>query len=165
MVVVSVARLPPILVSPIRFRTTATRRRLLPSSALRLTRPLSSSCSASPLAVVASMETPPENYRTNVGICLADPSLTKIFTASRIDIANTWQMPQGGIDAGEDPREAAFRELREETGVTSAEMVAEVSYWPFAHSQTSSVSRKRLLIACKPAASLLILRVYDTCLS
>jgi hypothetical protein len=34
---------------------------------------------------------------------------------------------QGGIDQGEDPRAAAFRELREETGVTSAEMVAEVS--------------------------------------
>jgi hypothetical protein len=35
--------------------------------------------------------------------------------------------PQGGIDAGEEPRAAAFRELREETGVTSAEIVAEVS--------------------------------------
>jgi 8-oxo-dGTP pyrophosphatase MutT (NUDIX family) len=34
---------------------------------------------------------------------------------------------QGGIDQREDPRAAAFRELREETGVTSAEMVAEVS--------------------------------------
>jgi len=36
-------------------------------------------------------------------------------------------MPQGGIDAGEEPRAAAIRELREETGVTSAEIVAEVS--------------------------------------
>lgn len=38
-------------------------------------------------------------------------------------------MPQGGIDAGEEPRAAAFRELREETGVTSAEIVAEAPNW------------------------------------
>uniref|UniRef100_A0ACD5WKT3 Uncharacterized protein n=1 Tax=Avena sativa TaxID=4498 RepID=A0ACD5WKT3_AVESA len=87
------------------------------------------SCSASPLAVFASMDAPPEGYRTNVGICLADPSLTKIFSASRIDIPSAWQMPQGGIDAGEEPRAAAVRELREETGVTSAEIVAEAPNW------------------------------------
>lgn len=66
---------------------------------------------------------------TNVGICLANPSLTKIFSASRIDIPSAWQMPQGGIDAGEEPRAAAIRELREETGVTSAEIVAEAPNW------------------------------------
>lgn len=91
---------------------------------------LSCSTSAPPLfAAVASMDSPPQGYRTNVGICLADPSLTKIFSASRIDIPSAWQMPQGGIDAGEEPRAAAFRELREETGVTSAEIVAEAPVW------------------------------------
>jgi putative (di)nucleoside polyphosphate hydrolase len=40
-----------------------------------------------------------------------------------------WQMPQGGIDAGEDPAPAALRELAEETGVTSAEIIAEASRW------------------------------------
>lgn len=40
-----------------------------------------------------------------------------------------WQMPQGGIDRGEDPRAAAFRELQEETGATSAEIVAETRDW------------------------------------
>ncbi len=40
-----------------------------------------------------------------------------------------WQMPQGGIDGGEDPRKAAVRELREETGVTSAEVIAEAPEW------------------------------------
>jgi putative (di)nucleoside polyphosphate hydrolase len=36
-----------------------------------------------------------------------------------------WQMPQGGIDAGEEPRLAALRELREETGISRAEIVGE----------------------------------------
>ena len=40
-----------------------------------------------------------------------------------------WQMPQGGIDEGEDPTTAAWRELREETGVTSAEIIAEAPDW------------------------------------
>lgn len=40
-----------------------------------------------------------------------------------------WQMPQGGIDDGESPREAALRELREETGTDKAEIVAETGRW------------------------------------
>ena len=40
-----------------------------------------------------------------------------------------WQMPQGGIDAGEDPKRAAMRELAEETAVTSAEVIAESPGW------------------------------------
>ncbi|KAK4385462.1 Nudix hydrolase 26, chloroplastic [Sesamum angolense] len=76
----------------------------------------------------SSMDSPPEGYRRNVGICLINPS-KKIFAASRLDIPDAWQMPQGGIDESEDPRNAAIRELREETGVTSADIVAEVPYW------------------------------------
>lgn len=76
----------------------------------------------------SSMESPPEGYRRNVGVCLINPS-KKIFAASRLDIPDAWQMPQGGIDEGEDPRNAAMRELREETGVASAEVLAEVPYW------------------------------------
>jgi putative (di)nucleoside polyphosphate hydrolase len=40
-----------------------------------------------------------------------------------------WQMPQGGVDEGEDPRAAALRELYEETGIRSVELIAEHPRW------------------------------------
>ncbi|HUB95694.1 MAG TPA: NUDIX domain-containing protein, partial [Stellaceae bacterium] len=40
----------------------------------------------------------------------------RVFVGRRIDTPGAWQMPQGGIDAGETPKEAARRELKEETG-------------------------------------------------
>jgi putative (di)nucleoside polyphosphate hydrolase len=43
--------------------------------------------------------------------------------------AHLWQMPQGGIDPGEDPYEAALRELAEETNITSVEKLAEAPEW------------------------------------
>ncbi|XP_022765579.1 nudix hydrolase 26, chloroplastic-like isoform X2 [Durio zibethinus] len=85
--------------------------------------PFSCTCRSS-----SSMEAPPQGYRRNVGICLINSS-RKIFSASRLDIADAWQMPQGGIDDSEDPKVAALRELKEETGVSSAEILAEVPYW------------------------------------
>jgi putative (di)nucleoside polyphosphate hydrolase len=42
---------------------------------------------------------------------------------------NWWQMPQGGIDEGEDPAKAALRELREETGMRSVEILAQSPQW------------------------------------
>jgi putative (di)nucleoside polyphosphate hydrolase len=54
----------------------------------------------------------------------------EIFIARRNDVSGeAWQMPQGGIDRGETPREAAFRELKEEIGTNNAEIVAESSRW------------------------------------
>ena len=45
------------------------------------------------------------------------------------DNVHVWQMPQGGIDRGEDPWPAALRELREETNIRSVEKLAEVADW------------------------------------
>ncbi|MBE0452708.1 RNA pyrophosphohydrolase [Roseovarius autotrophicus] len=57
-------------------------------------------------------------YRRCVGVMLANPA-GHVFVGQRIDNdAPAWQMPQGGIDEGESVREAALRELWEETGVT-----------------------------------------------
>jgi putative (di)nucleoside polyphosphate hydrolase len=45
------------------------------------------------------------------------------------DETHVWQMPQGGIDAGEDPWPAALRELREETNITSVHRLGEIADW------------------------------------
>ncbi len=55
-------------------------------------------------------------YRPNVGVMLANGA-GRIFVGERLDSPGAWQMPQGGIDAGETPRDAALRELEEETGL------------------------------------------------
>lgn len=55
-------------------------------------------------------------YRPCVGIMLLNP-IGHIFTAQRIDMPGAWQMPQGGVDDGENIQEAALRELEEETSI------------------------------------------------
>ncbi|KAL9688005.1 hypothetical protein QQ045_032417 [Rhodiola kirilowii] len=74
------------------------------------------------------MEGLPGGYRPNVGVCLIN-SHNQVFMASRLNVPGAWQMLQGGIEDDEEPKDAAIRELREETGVISAEMIAEVPNW------------------------------------
>jgi putative (di)nucleoside polyphosphate hydrolase len=73
-------------------------------------------------------------YRTCVGMTLINErGLVFIGRRAggieRVDDQHVWQMPQGGVDPGEDPWLAAKRELFEETSVRSIEKLAEVSDW------------------------------------
>ena len=64
-------------------------------------------------------------YRPNVGIMVLNPA-GDVFMAHRTDSRKqAWQMPQGGIDKGEDEYDAALRELYEETNISSVTMSAE----------------------------------------
>ena len=64
--------------------------------------------------------------RRGVGIVLLNKE-NKIFVAKRIDNPkNFWQMPQGGIDEGEDFYHAALRELKEETSIISVKLIKEI---------------------------------------
>lgn len=68
-------------------------------------------------------------YRPAVGVMLLNRQ-GLVFVGKRIDqTVEGWQMPQGGIDKGEEPREAALRELKEETGTDKADILAEMPDW------------------------------------
>ena len=67
--------------------------------------------------------------RIGVGIILLNHE-NKVFVGKRIDNPkNFWQMPQGGINQNENFLQAAKRELEEETGIKSVELVKELSGW------------------------------------
>lgn len=70
-------------------------------------------------------------YRPCVGVMLLGPQ-GRVFVGRRIDrgvAEEPWQMPQGGIDPGEDLRAAARRELAEEVGTDQAEILGELPEW------------------------------------
>lgn len=73
-------------------------------------------------------------YRPCVGLMLLNKR-RRVFIGRRtegpehIDETHVWQMPQGGVDADEDPWPAALRELYEETNITSVEKIAESKSW------------------------------------
>ena len=73
-----------------------------------------------------------KKYRPNVAaviVASSYPEVKEILIAERNDISGMWQFPQGGIDAGENAKEALFRELEEEIGTQSIEIVAEHPEW------------------------------------
>ena len=67
--------------------------------------------------------------RTGVGIILLNEE-NKVFVGKRIDNPSKfWQMPQGGVDKNESTLNAAKRELEEETGIKSVEIIKELDEW------------------------------------
>ncbi|MBU2531499.1 MAG: RNA pyrophosphohydrolase [Alphaproteobacteria bacterium] len=77
----------------------------------------------------------PTAYRPCVGLLVLNRA-GHIWIGERIEARNDaeglgtwWQMPQGGIDEGEEPAAAAMRELHEETGITSARIISETKVW------------------------------------
>ena len=80
-------------------------------------------------------------YRPCVGLMLINRD-KQVFVGNRIDTpGDHWQMPQGGIDAGEEPAEAALRELAEEIGTGKARIIAESRDW-FAYDLPVELSRR-----------------------
>ncbi len=73
-------------------------------------------------------------YRPCVGLAVFNAA-GSVFVGRRlggpehVDAIHSWQMPQGGIDSGEDPYEAALRELYEETNIRSIRKLGEVEGW------------------------------------
>ena len=85
-------------------------------------------------------------YRPCVGVVLVNRAGLvflgqRIGGAEHVDALHSWQMPQGGIDEGELPQDAALRELYEETNVSSVEPLAEAADW-FAYDLPEPIARE-----------------------
>ncbi len=106
-------------------------------------------------------------YRPNVAAIILSskyPYETRIFVANRIDIKDdAWQFPQGGIDEGEDPEDALFRELKEEIGTNEVDIIAEYPEWisyeffnknPSKKYPFDGQTQKYFLVKLKPSAEI-----------
>jgi len=85
-----------------------------------------------------------KQYRPNVAAVIVSskyPEKCEVFIAKRTDVPDAWQFPQGGIDKGEHPKDALFRELQEEIGTNNIEIVAKFPEW-ITYDFPSSISDK-----------------------
>ena len=104
-------------------------------------------------------------YRPNVGAVLFNAD-GLVFVARRADMPNAegpaggWQLPQGGIDQGEDPKTAVLRELEEEIGTRNAEIIGEHPDWLTYRSPTRSARHRMARALSWPAATLVRHAVY-----
>lgn len=69
-----------------------------------------------------------QHFRAGVVVVVRHPDRRRVLAFERADAAGSWQLPQGGIEPGEEPVEAAWRELHEETGLGEAEVIARAEY-------------------------------------
>jgi len=84
-------------------------------------------------------------YRRCVGIMLLnDTGLAFVGRRINFEAGEAWQMPQGGVDHGEELRAAALRELEEETGISEVEVLAEANDW-----YSYELPRKEIGVALK----------------
>lgn len=69
-------------------------------------------------------------FRANVGIAVLKED-REVLVFERLDVPGAWQLPQGGLDDGEEPLEGAYRELEEETGLARGDikLLAEYPEW------------------------------------
>ncbi|MEO5337881.1 MAG: RNA pyrophosphohydrolase [Magnetospirillum sp. WYHS-4] len=77
---------------------------------------------------MAKKESKKRPYRKGVGALLFNAE-GKVFVGERLDAPGAWQLPQGGVDKGEKPRQAVLRELAEEIGTAKAEILAKSAEW------------------------------------
>ena len=90
------------------------------------------------------------------------PFECKLLVAQRSDIKGAWQFPQGGIDEGESPKEAMYRELKEEIGTNDVEIIAQYPQWlsyDFPENVAKKMrfdgqSQKYFLVRLKPGAKI-----------
>lgn len=69
-----------------------------------------------------------QHFRAGVVIVVRHPSLREVLAFERSDNPGSWQLPQGGLKAGETPIEGAWRELEEETGLHADHVVVRAEY-------------------------------------